>query len=528
MFAFIASWLGMPTIYQVTNLVMGCSDLIDTPSYELHQYFVSTSLAIQNYLDSEDMYGTFFLTESNLKWMLFAKFYAKQLIMHQFIDSNTRKVSVFTVLRSLGDEDLFYALVTVTFSISVSGQIEHEFDVQYVPIIQYYYGLDGYPYMTNEVLVSELLFLIPFTLVALCAISFKIYVRYFQSGKGKSSDDRNDDNYYHGSGGGGGEVVEHDDMSGHHGNRASEVMDPFGLPSPPSSRRRSPIRSADRTLIQDEDGSSYSLDDMDSSDSDNSDVMMRLHLQQRRNTSLSRRMEQTNASDITLKDFSSMLLPDVEDFENMSSASEDDDSEQSDDVESKTADDHYEDHGLAMNVINAPVKSIKVLKKQVSFVKKRSTKSIKNVTKIINKNKTDKRKKYFSLLVIAMFIITLFCRLRYIQGAREMHIFMTSHEVTAPTGGLFSGYDTHFEDIIDKFKSLQNYEIVGRTLSVVCIFFCKCLCLLRLCTHDVSLTYFANIYMYLCMIYITYMPFVCSYVGMCLCLFVDYSSHPIF
>jgi len=115
MFAFIASWLGMPTIYQVTNLVMGCSDLIDTPSYELHQYFVSTSLAIQNYLDSEDMYGTFFLTESNLKWMLFAKFYAKQLIMHQFIDSNTRKVSVFTVLRSLGDEDLFYALVTVTF-----------------------------------------------------------------------------------------------------------------------------------------------------------------------------------------------------------------------------------------------------------------------------------------------------------------------------------------------------------------------------------------------------------------------------
>ena len=434
MFAFIASNLGVSGVHEAFDLLMGCSTLIDTPSQLLHQYFVATALAIQNSLDSEDMHGTFFVTQSNLKWMTFAKFYAKQLMMHSFIDRNTRKVSVLTVLRNLGDENLFYALVNVTFTIAVSGEVEHDFDVQYVPIIQYFYGLDGYPYIPNEVIASELLFLSSLVIVVFSTIAYKVYTRLNPSAESHSNGDGK-------------------------GDKITEVLDPFGLPPPPPRRRSSSVNKADLSCLRDEE-EAYALNDLDSScDSNDEDIRAQLALQRRRNKSLSKKIAKTDMADISLRDFSSILLPDVDAADNMSSDSEEDSEDDSDEDRTKDANDN----------------SIGVLQKQVSFVAKHSTKSMKTVTKIIIKNKTKKYKKYFSLCVLFIFMATFACRVMYILEARDLHFFLTSSEVSTTTGpgSLFTGYDLHFEDIIEKFQDLQEYEIAGRVLSVLCIFFCK-------------------------------------------------------
>ena len=437
--AFIATRIGAPSVKDITNTMMGCTTLIDTPSYQLYKYFVSTPIAIQNYLENEDMYGTFFLTETNIKWMLFAKFYAKQLIMHRFVDSNTREVSIFTVIRNLGDEDLFYALVTVTFTIEVSGKIDHYFNIQYVPIVQYYYGLDGYTFVSNEVVIMEAIFLIAIVIGFFGAISYKINKRHRSWANRK--DGRN--------------LVPKDEKEVN-GYANKDVMDLFNSPSSPPSMRMKP---SPHNMVIDEE-SKHDFIDTESSieGSDNSATKIRLSMRRRRNNNLVKRMEKADVSEISLQDFSSILLPDVEDLESISSTSDDD----SDAFKSSE-----EDENIRAN------KPIAVLKKQVSVVTKRSTKSFKTVTKIMKKKKTNKWKKYFTLCVILTFLVTFCCRVLYIRGARDLHIYLTSQEVLQPTGTIFSGYDVHFEDIIEKFRNLNQFEIVGRTLSVVCIFFCK-------------------------------------------------------
>lgn len=457
-FSFIAYSLNSPGVWKTSDSLMGCSVLISTPASRLHQYSTATSLAIQNYLINEDMYGTFFLTESNLKWNLFALFYAKQLKMHSFIDMNTRQLSVYAVLRNLGDNALFYALVKCSFAISISGVVSREFSVQYVPIIQYYYGLDGYPYIQNEVLVAELLFLIPFIITILGVFVWKIYMCMHPPGESEGIGQE-----CHAPG------LTAVDSTG-------AVVMPTALSGPPrlassSSRQRILIPEDEYALSLDEEEEDDEDDDNSDheEDSNDSDVIMRHSLQNIRNRNLSKKMETTSLNDIPLTDFSKILLPNVEELENMSSDSDTDSGVSLD----RTSDDTDE----SANPIPLTVKK---LKKHATTVTKQSKKTIKkNVKKIIGvqkrtMSKMEKFKKYFSLAVAVVFFVSCISRLSYIRYAREMQHFMTSDELTtSPAGSVSTGYDIAFEDIIQRFIVIERFEVVGRTFSIVLIFFCK-------------------------------------------------------
>ena len=80
---------------------------------------------------------------------------------------------------------------------------------------------------------------------------------------------------------------------------------------------------------------------------------------------------------------------------------------------------------------------------------------------------------YFSIIVLVVFIFAFVSRVTYIFYARNLHRFMISDDLTTPpVNSLSTGYDIAFEDIIERFQFIENLEVVGRTVSVVCIFCC--------------------------------------------------------
>ena len=202
-------------------------------------------------------------------------------------------------------------------------------------------------------------------------------------------------------------------------------------------------------------------------------------MQRRRNNELVSHIENNDISEISLREFSDMLLPEVEDFNNVSSESDDSDTDSYSDIEGGDPSKRNPSNksGALASAVLAPSKSFKMIKKEAWTLKRQSSKLFKKASKIIHKKKSEKYKKYFTLCVIVIFFVFLACRVIYIQQARDLHHFLTSDEVTInPAGTIFSSYDVHFEDIIEKFQCLKNYEVVGRTLSVICIFFCECIC----------------------------------------------------
>lgn len=453
-FSFLAYSLGLSSVEEMSDLIMGCSVLIETPAQSLHQKFIATSLAIQNYLRNENMYGTFFLTESNLKWDLFAQFYAKQLRMHRFLDPRTRKLSVFAVLRNLGDESLFYALVTCTFTISISGKIEREFKVQYVPIIQYYYGLDGYPYIANEVVTAELFALFAMVVFLTCGFAFKVYAS-FRS--------RTSKNNVTGEGDGNNELTE------------NAYISKGGLPVALVPRKMPVDRPRKFVTFQGDDEMSI-LDDSDFN-SEDSDAIIMHSLQNKRNEKLSKRMENTDVSEISLSDFGKILLPDIDDLDNMSSDSESESESESGICNDEKSEGSDSDTGRPLSAVFTRTQnlSIAALKKSTYIVTKHSKKSMKSVKKIIdvNVNKNQKYKIYFSIIVLVVFIFAFVSRMTYVFYARNLHRFMISDDLTTPpVNSLSTGYDIAFEDIIERFQFIENLEVVGRTVSVVCIFCC--------------------------------------------------------
>ena len=76
---------------------------------------------------------------------------------------NTRTFRVSIILRNLGDTELYYAGATVDFFFSATGKLTKKVFVSYIPIVQYYYGLDGYPWLFKDVIVFEVIFLLVFS-----------------------------------------------------------------------------------------------------------------------------------------------------------------------------------------------------------------------------------------------------------------------------------------------------------------------------------------------------------------------------
>lgn len=136
-------------------------------SSDLDSYFVHGHRNLDAYLDNEDSYGVFFSTSSQLTWTVESTLGLLNLQRNYFIDDNTRIFKVYMIARNLGREQLFYSFVSVSFHIDVDGLIRVEFDVTYVPMIQYYYGIDGYSWRAREVFIFELMLVFLFALFTL-------------------------------------------------------------------------------------------------------------------------------------------------------------------------------------------------------------------------------------------------------------------------------------------------------------------------------------------------------------------------
>ncbi|CAE7460485.1 unnamed protein product, partial [Symbiodinium microadriaticum] len=165
--AYLASVRGYLNVRDLQNAYFGCYSLVDVSDTQMDRTFVEATKTLDSYLKQSDSYGMFFSTENQEKWIQESREGILLLRRHEFIDKNTRVFRLFCITRNLGEDELFYSMLVFEFSIRTVGKISVNVEAKYVPIIQYYYGMDGYEWRVREVYVLEVMMLCIFILFVL-------------------------------------------------------------------------------------------------------------------------------------------------------------------------------------------------------------------------------------------------------------------------------------------------------------------------------------------------------------------------
>jgi hypothetical protein len=139
------------------NLYFGCDHLTEQSSLSLDSFYVHSPSALESSLNGGLSHGVFLSTENQQKWLLESTSSLLQLRSHHFIDDNTLSVTVFFITRSLGEEQLFYAMNQVTISLATEGEVSSDIQTIFVPMVGYQYGYGGYPWLFHDVFVLEVI-----------------------------------------------------------------------------------------------------------------------------------------------------------------------------------------------------------------------------------------------------------------------------------------------------------------------------------------------------------------------------------
>lgn len=98
------------------------------------------------------------------------------------MDSNTRIFCTYAVTRGLGKDELFYSMVMAEFELQSTGHIEFQAEITFVPIMQYWYGTNGYEWRVVDVFISEL-----FLLSIAVLFTLREFTSYMKSVSARSS-----------------------------------------------------------------------------------------------------------------------------------------------------------------------------------------------------------------------------------------------------------------------------------------------------------------------------------------------------
>jgi hypothetical protein len=157
--SFMGAILGATTVTSIYDLHFDCTNLVKYPLPLVNQWFYQSEDTIRVDLtlpNHEKFYGNFFSASDEFIWLGEGISLSTLLQFHEYLDKNTRQFIIFIVLRNLGDHELFYSLITLTFHISSTGYMTKSYSSIFIPIVQYDYGLDGYPWLFKDVAISEI------------------------------------------------------------------------------------------------------------------------------------------------------------------------------------------------------------------------------------------------------------------------------------------------------------------------------------------------------------------------------------
>jgi hypothetical protein len=175
--SFLGAILGGQTVTSIYDHHFDCSQLIQYPLSQVKQWYYQSEDTIRVHItlpNRQKFYGNFFSASDEFIWLGEGISLSTLLQFHEYLDTNTRLFKIFLVIRNLGDTELFYSLVTITFTLSTTGSLTNSYSSIFIPIVQYDYGLDGYPWLFKDVAISEL-----FLAVVLAMLIVKITRQLF-------------------------------------------------------------------------------------------------------------------------------------------------------------------------------------------------------------------------------------------------------------------------------------------------------------------------------------------------------------
>lgn len=153
--AFAAALFGYQSVLDFLGDTLLCSVLLSLDLDVLHDIFVEADYPLSKRLASEDVYGTFITTYSPPAWIGYGTAIAELLKVHSFIDEHTASIIVYIVARDLSFDSMYYTHVSMEFVRSTNGNFDVNCDVDFFPIVHYTYGLNGYPWREQHVVILE-------------------------------------------------------------------------------------------------------------------------------------------------------------------------------------------------------------------------------------------------------------------------------------------------------------------------------------------------------------------------------------
>ena len=161
------SILNYTSLTEMRNLLYGCDATIALRSEDLKNAYITNDEFVTNSLEGGKLHGLFINTDSQGFWIEDSTQLVEQMQFLKLIDRSTRSFSVIAITRNDGNEDLYYSKISFNFKMLVDGKIILRMESSYIPIVQYFYGIDDYPWVFREILIFEsfyLLVLILFTI----------------------------------------------------------------------------------------------------------------------------------------------------------------------------------------------------------------------------------------------------------------------------------------------------------------------------------------------------------------------------
>jgi hypothetical protein len=155
--SFRAAKGGLKSVMDLYNITFLCSTLMERSAVELQNvYFVST-FPTSNQMDVGIPYNGAVVTAPNEHTFAVVSWdHLTKLNFYRVFDGNTKMIRVFSIMRNYGSREMFYALVSLTFNVDSSGYTTSKLEVAFVPMMKYFYAMDGNEWMFREVLVLEI------------------------------------------------------------------------------------------------------------------------------------------------------------------------------------------------------------------------------------------------------------------------------------------------------------------------------------------------------------------------------------
>jgi hypothetical protein len=129
-----------------SNATINCGLALEVETKINITFVISSGLVVQTMLSPTEPGAWCYTQNEDLFVFDCFTFTAKELFLFSFIDDMTMEYTLYMLFRSMQRSERFYTLSKTVFTMHVDGRIITSQSLTNIPVVNYFYALDGYPW----------------------------------------------------------------------------------------------------------------------------------------------------------------------------------------------------------------------------------------------------------------------------------------------------------------------------------------------------------------------------------------------